>query len=74
MLLGALLVFSVATTQFHVFPTRHVVKQLEYENQTQAAASNITAFAIYIGCAFLILSGIWKGLRRQTATPASTSE
>jgi hypothetical protein len=42
------------------------VKPLEYENLTQAAAGNVTIIAIYIGCVVLILSGIWKGFRRQT--------
>ena len=69
MRLGALLVFSLATTQFHLFPTRHVVKQLEYENQTQAVAGNVTEIAVCIGSLFLILSGIWKGVRRQTMKP-----
>jgi hypothetical protein len=61
MLLGALLIFGAATSQFHLLPTRQFGKQLEYENQTQAAAGNFTIIAICIGCALLILSGIWKG-------------
>ena len=67
MLLGALLIFGAATTQFHLLPLR--VKPLEYENQTQAAAGNITTITICIGCVFLILSGIWKGFGRQTMKP-----
>ena len=47
MLLGALLIFGAANTQFHLPPTRHVVKQLQYENQTQAAAGNVTTIALY---------------------------
>ena len=42
-------------------PSRQFVKQLEYENQTQAAAGNVSTVAICIGCVLLILSGIWKG-------------
>ena len=60
MLLGARLIFGAANNQFHL-PTRQFVKQLEYENQTQAAAGNVTTIAICIGCVLLILSGIWKG-------------
>jgi hypothetical protein len=67
MLLGTLLLFGAATTQFHLLPAR--MKPLEYENQTQAAAGNITTITICIGCVFLILSGIWKGFRRQTIKP-----
>ena len=61
MLLGALLIFGAANNQFHLLPSRHFVKQLEYENQAQAAAGNVTTIAICIGCLLLILSGIWKG-------------
>src|SRR3954471_18719543 len=38
MLLGALLIFGAASDQFHLLPTREFVKQLQYENQTQATA------------------------------------
>lgn len=69
MLLGTLLIFSAASNHFHIFPERHFVKQLEYKNQMQAAAGNVTTIAIYIGFVFLILSGIWKGFRRQTIKP-----
>lgn len=69
MLLGALLIFVAANNQFHLLPTRHFVKQLEYENQTQAVAGNVTTVAICIGCVFLILSGIWKGFHGQTIKP-----
>lgn len=61
MLLGALLIFGAANNQFHLLPTRQFVKQLEYENQTQAAAGNVTTIAICIGGVLLILSGFWKG-------------
>jgi hypothetical protein len=71
MLLGAVLIFSAATAQFHLLPTR--VKPPEYENQTQAAAGNVTTIAICIGCVFLILSGIWKGFRRQKTEPGLDS-
>jgi hypothetical protein len=71
MLLGALLIFCAATTEFHLFPTR--VKPLEYENQTQAAAGHVTTIAICIGCVFLILWGIWKGFGRQTIKPGLDS-
>jgi uncharacterized membrane protein len=67
MLLGALLIFGAATTQFHLLPAR--VKPLVYENQTQAAAGNVTTIAIYIACVVLIFSGVWKGFRRQTIKP-----
>jgi hypothetical protein len=66
---GALLIFGAANTQFHLLPTRHSVKQLQYENQTQAAAGNVTTIALCIGCIFLIFSGIWKGFRRQSVKP-----
>ena len=69
MLLGALLLFGAANNQFHFFPTKHFVKPLEYENQTQAGAGNVTTIVICIGCLFLILWGIWKGFRRQTIRP-----
>jgi hypothetical protein len=64
MLLGTSLIFSAASTQFHLFPVS--VVQLEYEDQTQAAAGNVTDIAICIGSLFLILSGVRKGSRRQT--------
>jgi hypothetical protein len=69
MLAGALLIYSTATTHFRLFPTRHFVKQLEYENQTQATAGNVTTIIICIGCVCLILSGIWKGFRRKIIKP-----
>src|ERR1700678_4229515 len=59
MVLGAVLIFSAATAQFHPFPTR--VKSLEYENRTQTIAGHATIMAVCAGCVFLILSGIWKG-------------
>jgi hypothetical protein len=62
MLLGAIVLFGAANSQFHLLPTRQFVKQLEYENQTQAIAGNVTTLVIFIGCVLLILSGIWKGL------------
>ena len=61
MMLGAVLIFGAATAQFPPFPTR--VKSLEYENRTQATAGHVTTIAACIGCVFLILSGIWKGVR-----------
>lgn len=69
MLLGAVLIFGAASTQFHLVPTRPLVKQLDYENQTQAAAGNVTTIALCIGSLFLIVSGIWKGFRRQPIQP-----
>jgi lysylphosphatidylglycerol synthetase-like protein (DUF2156 family) len=72
MLLGALLIYGTATTQFHLLPTRHFVKQLEYENEAQATAGNVTTVALCIGCVFLILGGIWKGFRQQTVKPVNT--
>lgn len=67
MLLGAGLLFSAATTHFHLLPTRDVVKPLEYSNPTQAAAGIVTTIIIYVGCVFLIVWGIGKGLRRPAA-------
>lgn len=61
MMLGAVLIFGAATAQFHPFPAR--VKSLEYENRTQATAGHVTTIAACIGCVFLILSGVWKGVR-----------
>ena len=69
MLLGALLIFGGASNHFHVFPIRHFGKSLEYANQTQALAGNVTTVVLYIGCVYLIVWGIWKGFRRQTITP-----
>jgi hypothetical protein len=69
MLLGACLLFSAANTQFHLVPTRTVVRPLEYSNPTQAAAGNFTTIAICIGCVFLILWGIWKGFQQQLVKP-----
>jgi hypothetical protein len=66
MLVGALLIFGAANNQFHLLPTRQFVKQLEYENQTQAAAGSVTTIAVCIGCVLLILSGIWKGFHGKT--------
>jgi hypothetical protein len=66
---GTLLIFGAANNRFHVIPTRHFVKHLEYENQTQAAAGNVTTIALCIGCVFLILWGIWKGFHGQTIKP-----
>lgn len=63
MLLGAVFIFGAANTQFHLLGTRQL-KQLEYENQTQAVAGNVTTIVLLIGCVFLIFSGIWKGFRR----------
>jgi hypothetical protein len=54
-LLGALLIFGAANNQSHFLPTRPFVKALEYENQTQAAAGNVTTIAVCIGCVFLIV-------------------
>lgn len=71
MLLGATLIFAVASAQFHPFPTS--VKALQYDNETQAAAGHVTTIAICMGCVFLILSGIWKGIRRQTSKPDAHS-
>lgn len=71
MLLGTLLIFGAATSQFHLLPAR--VKLPEYQNQTQAAAGNVTTIAIYIGCVVLILSGVWKGFSRQTIKPGRDS-
>jgi hypothetical protein len=68
---GVLLIFGAASNQFHLLPTKHFVKSLEYANQTQAAAGTFTTIAICIGCVFLIVSGIWKGFRRQTIRPDS---
>jgi hypothetical protein len=65
MLVGTLLIFSAASTRFHLFPAT------VYENQTQAVAGNVTEIAVCIGSLFLILSGIWKGVRRQTMKPDS---
>ena len=67
MLLGALLIFSAASNRFHLFPAG--VVQLEYQNQSQAADQNAFDIAVYIGPLFLILSGIWKGFRRQIIKP-----
>jgi hypothetical protein len=67
MLLGTMLIFAAATAQFHPFPTS--VKALEYDNETQAVAGHVTNIAMCIACVFLILSGIWKGFRRQTIKP-----
>jgi hypothetical protein len=69
MLLGMVLIFSGATTRFHLFPATEVVHQREYKNQTQAAVGNVTAIAICIGAFFLISSGIRKGFRPQTMKP-----
>ena len=65
--LGAWLLFSEANTQFHFLSTRNFVKPLEYSNPTQAAAGNATGIAIGIACIFMIIWGIWKGLRRPVA-------
>jgi hypothetical protein len=65
MMLGALLIYSAVTGKFHLFPTRHFEKQLEYDNQTQAAAT----IAV-----FLILSGIWKGFQRETIRSTTDKE
>ncbi len=73
MLLGAILLFNSANSHFHLYPVRTVVKPLEASNPTQAAAMNLTAIAIAIGCAALIVSGIWKGLRQQAAKGASAA-
>jgi len=64
-LLGAILLFSSANSHFHLFPTRTVIKPLEPSNPTQAAAMDVTAIVIAIGCIILIVSGIWIGVRRQ---------
>ena len=66
-LLGALLIFFAASTRFHLFPDR--VVQLEYQNQSQAAAQNVINIAVFIGSFVLILSGIWKGLRGEAMKP-----
>jgi len=71
MLLGTLLIFGAVTNKFHLLPTRQFVKHLEYQNQTQVAAGNVATIAMWIGCVFLILSGLWRGFRRQIK-PGST--
>lgn len=58
MLFGALLIFSAATAQFDLLPLRHFVRRQEHQNHTDATARNVTAIAIYIGCGFLIVSGL----------------
>ena len=68
-LLGSLLLFAAANNRFHVLPKRQALSQLEYQNQTQTAAGNVVTLAICVGSFFLILSGIWKGLRRQRNQP-----
>ena len=65
MLLGAILLFSSANNHFHLFPTRTVIKPLEPSNPTEAAAMNVTAIVIAIGCIIFIFSGIWIGVRPQ---------
>jgi hypothetical protein len=69
MLLGTVLIFSGAITRFHLFPATQVVRQMEYEDHTQAAARNLTTIVIWTGSLFLIRSGIRKGFRRQTMKP-----
>jgi hypothetical protein len=64
MLLGTSLIFSAASTQFHLFPAS---VRLQYEYQTQAR--NVTDIAICTGSLLLILSGIRKGFRRETMKP-----
>lgn len=71
MLLGAVVIFGQANSHFHFFPVREVVKPLEPENPTQAQAMNATIIAVCIGCAFLIWSGIWRGLRPDTVRQGS---
>jgi hypothetical protein len=69
MLFGACLLFSTANTQFHLVPIKTIVRPLEYSNPAQAAAGNLTTIAICIGCAFLILWGIWKGFQPRSVNP-----
>jgi len=57
MLLGACLIFSAASTRFHLFPAAVL------ENEMQTDAGSGTA-EICIGSLCLI-SGIWKGVRRR---------
>jgi hypothetical protein len=65
MLLGTVLIFHAASTQFHLFPA----SVLEYQNQSQTAAQNVIDIAVCIGSLFLILSGIRKGFCRETTKP-----
>jgi len=75
LLLGYLLFLAFAVYLFTVGRRAisnakgHFVKQLDYENQAQATAGNVTTIALCIGCVFLILWGIWKGFRQQAVKP-----
>jgi len=62
-LLGASLLFSSANSHFHLLPGRDVIKPLEPSNDTQAISMKVTTIVINIGCALLVISGIWQGLR-----------
>jgi len=73
MLSGALLIFSAATTQFHLLPRTRFGGQDKNQNQTESTARTVTALAVYIGGGFLIYGGISKGFRRQTAKPDLTA-
>src|SRR5580698_10182011 len=70
-LLGVVVLYSAAADRFHVFPAR--IKKLEYSNQMQATAGEITAIVIYIGFLLLIVWGIWKGFRREKIKPELNS-
>ena len=71
MLLGAILLFSNASSHFHLYPVRTVIQPMQPSNATEAAAMNITAIAIALGSAALIVSGICKGLRPAATKSAS---
>ena len=69
MLLGSLLMFFTATTQFHLLPGRHSLRQQEYQNQMEVTVRDVMAIAVYIVSGFLIVSGMAKAFHQETAKP-----
>ena len=69
MLAGAIFLYGSGVDNFHLIPERGL-KHLEAANETQAVTMKGTTIVIALGCMALILSGLWRGFRRPTATAA----
>jgi hypothetical protein len=69
MLIGLILLYSFVVDHFHLLPLhRSPFKQFEPANTSEAVGMTIMTTLIVLGCVWMILSGIWRGIRSQHAT------
>ncbi len=64
MVFGASFLLSFANERFHLVPTQNAVPLLEPSSPEQAAVMELTSYIVMLACVGLIVSGIWKGIRR----------